>query len=366
MVSCLNSQCNNPSVQKAAVVSYTTPNKSLSVWGSLWLLLMILFSSGCSLVEQSQVEEDKTTLSPRENVSRPAQSTKNPEAVAFSPNGRTIAIGSFKDVKLWNAVDRSLLSTLKGHSNQVKSVAFSPDGRIVASGSNDRTIKLWNVTNGRLLSTLKGHSDIVTSVTFSPDGRTLASGSWDDRIKLWNVANGRLLSTLKGHSNDVKSVAFSPDGRTLASSSKDSTIKLWNVADGSLLSTIDAHYGGVNSVVFAPQPYGNSSDRLILASGGSFREPTIKLWNVTDSSLLLTIETERQGYPVVLALSNDGRIIASGNRDNTIKLWNVADGTFLSTFEGHSGMVESLAFSPDGQTIVSGSRDRTIRFWQVP
>ncbi len=366
MVSCLNSQCNNPSVQKAAIVSYLTPNKSLSVWGSLWLLLMILFSSGCSLVEQSQIEEDQTTLSPRENVSRPGRSTKNPEAVAFSPNGRTIASGSFKDVKLWNAVDRSLLSTLKGHSNQVKSVAFSPDGRIVASGSNDRTIKLWNVTNGRLLSTLKGHSDIVTSVAFSPDGRTIASGSRDDSIKLWNVANGKLLSTLKGHSNDVKSVAFSPDGRTIASGSEDSTIKLWNVADGSLLSTLDAHSSGVNSVVFAPQPHGNNSDSPILASAGDFIEPTIKLWNVADSSLLLTIETERQGYPVALAFSNNGVIIASGNGDNTIKLWNVADGSLLSTIEGHFRRVNSLAFSPDDKTIVSTGEDHTIRFWQVP
>jgi WD40 repeat protein len=71
----------------------------------------------------------------------------------------------------------------------VESVAFSPDGRLLASGSWDNTIKLWDVATGREVRTLTGHTDTVNSVAFSPDGRLLASGSYDNTIKLWDISD---------------------------------------------------------------------------------------------------------------------------------------------------------------------------------
>ena len=103
---------------------------------------------------------------------------------------------------------------------------FSPDGQTIASGSWDKTVKLWS-RDGKLLNTLKGHDAYVSSVVFSPDGQTIVSGSWDKTVKLWS-RDGRLLNTLKGHDVYVRSVVFSPDGQTIASGSEDKTIKLWN------------------------------------------------------------------------------------------------------------------------------------------
>ncbi|MEG4871451.1 nSTAND1 domain-containing NTPase, partial [Microcoleus sp. F10-B6] len=117
-------------------------------------------------------------------------------------------------------------------SNQVYSVSFSPDGKTLASGSYDNTIKLWDVATGKQNTTLKGHTGGVMSVSFSPDGKTLASASNDNTIKLWDVATGKQNTTLKGHSAEVYSVSFSSDGKTLASASNDNTIKLWDVATG--------------------------------------------------------------------------------------------------------------------------------------
>ncbi|MCC5643027.1 hypothetical protein LC607_08765 [Nostoc sp. CHAB 5824] len=149
-----------------------------------------------------------------------AVSTSQPKAFAADKIIENISIGG-------------KIHTLQGHCDSIRSVAFSPDGKIIASGSYDRTIKLWNVGTVREIYTLQGHSDYIHSVAFSPDGKILVSGSDDKTIKLWNVGTGREISTLHGHSNWVCSVAFSPDGKILASGSADTTINTWQLLSSS-------------------------------------------------------------------------------------------------------------------------------------
>jgi WD40 repeat protein len=201
--------------------------------------------------------------------------------VAFSPDGKTLASGlcvKWEDfccikgeIRFWEVASGALLRTLSGHTHDVESVAFSPDGKILASGSYQE-IKLWDVAKGTELRTLKGHTDYVLSVAFSPDGKILASGSYKE-IKLWDVATGRELRTLSGHTKWVESVAFSPDGKILASGSADKTVKLWDVATGRELRTLQGHTWDVESVAFSP-------DGKLLASGS--QDWTIKLWDVSD------------------------------------------------------------------------------------
>ena len=150
----------------------------------------------------------------------------NVTSVAFSSDGQTLASGSggWDDtVRLWDVNTGRAIRTLRGQPNDV---AFSPDGRTLASASLD-IIKLWDVATGREIRTLTGHTRGVYSVSFSPDGNTLASGGSDNTLKLWDVNTGREIRTLTGHTDYVTSVAFSPNGKTLASGSWDSTVVLW-------------------------------------------------------------------------------------------------------------------------------------------
>ena len=302
-------------------------------------------------------------------------------AVAFSPDGRTVASGSAdRTVQLWQATNGSCVRRLLGHQGWVMCVAFSPDGTTLASGSEDKTVRLWRVTDGRCLRELSGHTNAVVAVAFSPDGATLATGSLDDSIRLWRVSDGVVLRTLLGHGDFVNSVAFSPDGKMLASGGDDRTIKLWRVADGAELMTLTGHQDYVASVAFSP-------DGQRLASGGGMWDKTVRLWRVPDGILERSWEAS-SGAVKSVAFSPDGATLASGGGrgDHSIGLWQVNQGTLLrkiagialvppsvlltysagpKQITGHSGSVLSVAFSPDGTTLVTGSIDKTLRMWRV-
>ncbi|MDE0299131.1 MAG: cohesin domain-containing protein [Candidatus Poribacteria bacterium] len=172
-------------------------------------------------------------------------------SIAYSPDGRMIATGSFDFIRLWDAATGEQTGQLEGHRKGIRDLAFSPDGRTLASGSIDATVRLWNLVTGVSERLLEGHRAAVNCVAYSHDGRILASGSADDTIRLWDALTGAPKQTLSGHRDTVNSVAFTPDGRTIASGGSN-TVRLWDVLTGANTRTLKGYTGTVTSVAFSP------------------------------------------------------------------------------------------------------------------
>ncbi len=248
----------------------------------------------------------------------------------------------------------SLVQTLTGHTDLVKSVAISPDGSTIVSGSADKTVKIWDLATGREKITLQGHTDWVYSVVITPDGLTIVSASSDNTIKVWDLDTGGEKETLPGHTDWVNSVAISPDRRTIVSGSWKN-IKVLDVDTGEEKRTLKGHTKSVNSVVISPD------GRNIVS--GSY-DNTIKVWDLDTGVEKRTLESHTSSVNSV-AISPSGLTIVSGSDDTTVKVWDLATGKEKITLEGHTSSVWSSAISPDGSTIASGSRDNTIKVWQV-
>ena len=279
-------------------------------------------------------------------------------ALAFSPDGRALAVGGSSIVQVWDTTTGRPRTSLTGKQDNVESVAFSPDGRTVAAGGRDNIIEVWDSTNPEKPTarkpnlphtTLVGHSGAVMSLAFSPDASTLASGSDDHTVRLWHIPVGQALS---GSRNIVHAMAFSPDGRVLATTAGDA-VRLWSTRTRRLRATLGGHENGVDALAFSPD-----GRTLGVASGD-----TVQLWNTRTRHLRTTLTAHQNGIPAI-AFNPDGHTLATGGDYHTIRIWDTRTGRVRATLTGHQNGVGSVAFSPDGRTLATAG-DYTVRLWSM-
>jgi WD40 repeat protein len=254
------------------------------------------------------------------------------------------------------------------HSGWIRALALAPGGKVVAS-ADDNSIRLWEVATGKELRRLEGHEGRIYSLAFSPDGKTLASGGQGaaghaPTIFLWNVMTGEEIRRLKlplydaarragRYVGPIVALAFARERNILASAQENSVL-LWDVGTGEQLRRF-APREQLAAVAMSP-------DGKLLATGS--RESTVRLWELSTGKELRKLDGHR-GQVATLAFTADSHTLASAGDDQAVRLWDVETGKGVREIKGHEGIVTSLAFSADGKTITSGSYDRTIRSWET-
>lgn len=186
---------------------------------------------------------------------------------------------------------------------------------------------------------LKYHNQPISAVAFSFDSTLLAVASDDFTISIWRQfqpgtwGNGQVWTQpshiMGGHSHSIRSISFAPARNLLVSASVDKTLRIWDTG-------------------IMERPVGNEvSDQ-------------------PRQTVAANIHGSRHEYPVSrLALSSDGRKIASASSDGMICLWNGETGDRECATQEHQDEITSLIFSRETNYLVSVSIDYTAIVWDV-
>ena len=279
-------------------------------------------------------------------------------ALAYSPDGNTIAGANRHTIRLWDAGTGQAKATLKADNEHILALAYSPDGSTIAVGDGIGIVQLWDSTTEQPKFTLLNDHVTFSRAAYSPDGGLLAAGS-RNTVRLWDTVSGDHLKTLTGHTWRVTCVAFSPDGSILASGSNDKTVRLWDAVSGNHLKTLTGHYTEIWTLAFSP-------DGKTIAGGGCPND-NISLWDVASGEYLKSFTGHTTAYRAI-AFSPDGRTIAGGGGygtdDQHICLWDVESGQHIKALGGNTSLYNLLAFRPDGEILASSGRDG-VQLWDA-
>lgn len=340
----------------AELVRYGGPDGG-EVWGAS-------FSPDGSLVASIWRSEGRLRVlrtDTGEAVLEAAGPTEALSRTQFSPSGENLSItGLQPDATVIDIGTGEEVMRLGEHASFVIATAWSPDGRWIATASADGTAKVWDAGTGEMRFTLFGHTDAVGAVHWSPDSERLATGSGDGTAKVWQLddAGPQELITLASVDlrGGVGGVAFSPDGtRLLTGQFIDDAIKVWDVgiAGDAEVTTMPAQALATGALAFS----GDGSS--VIASSGDGR---VTVWDPTGVRDAL-VTRHHEGTVVTIAVSPDGRRVASGGDGGDVNVWDRSTGQLRFTHEAarhEASWVEAVAWSSDGVLAIARTGGPTI------
>ena len=280
-----------------------------------------------------------------------------PRISAISPVSDHVAvpITNNKEIKIWDATEREVIHQIPLGDKTPYTLAFSPDGKHLAVGEGAYTTSLWDIPTGsevhrfvnqeksvlrRLFQRTGRDREMVRALAFSPDGKQLACGGNFDAIRIWNVKTGKLSQKLvipthlplldamgKPKADGRQQIPnlpmflqFSKDGKRLFAGLASGNFVVFNIASGTVDKTLLPGY---------------------------------------------LPKTPEFDYPISVALNPDTSLLAVGRTDHVIELIETQTWQSVAELREHRDWIDSLDFSHDGTKLLSTSGDGTMRIWEL-
>jgi WD40 repeat protein len=281
-------------------------------------------------------------------------------AVAFSGDGKTVAVSSYRNLALCD-VGGAEPRVLPEQSDPISGLAFAPDSKLLAVYGSARSISLIDPATGKEVRQLRGHEKAILGAVFSADGKTLATSSEDLTCRIWNVADGKQQSKLETNKLKALMLDLSPDGKWIAWWDEEGKIHVHDVATGKEKTSFDAGTGALFILDWRQSTMRFTPDGTLEALNWSRH---FSQWHPEKGWKSRTFEP-------VWGNTAFGRIAPDGK--NTV-LWDWDHGTSLHLFDletgkekevavGHLKMVRTVLAQPGGKLVASTSSDGTIRLW---
>lgn len=248
-----------------------------------------------------------------------------------------------------------------GHSRSLSSITFSPSGTKVATGGADACVMVWDARAGTREQFMPGHAGSVVSVSFAADGERLASAGLEGSIRVWDPRSGEAILTIHHPlQGGIKSVAYTHQDQYLVSGGDRGRVDLWDGTTGLHLREFLGHSGMVHAVAVSAV-----CGRVVSAGD----DLSVRIWDVTGHDKAVGYgKAVGLGKGVATSLVLPGH---DGIGDEEMPCICDADAEDAELRRdncpcpGHREAVQSLALSHDGRTVASGGKDTSWRLWDV-
>ena len=293
-------------------------------------------------------------LALRSLVGEVSSSSEDPSAhralvnsLAFSPGGSRLASGSFREVKIWKKTQTPASTRKADPALGIVSATSLPDGKQIVAADKTGTVIVIDSASGKVVRKIeKAATGKIAALSVSPDGKKLALVSSPWNLRIWSLPDGKKIAEqeILDPALDVKrKAAEAKEGEEAEKTAADLAAA---VAKSQATATTAFGWSGDGKSILTATADNQIRVWPLPAPGAAFAAPK-----------LLTGAVGVTGF----AAAPNGQFVTCGT-DNKITIWNLSDGKIVRQF---GAAADCVAVSPDGKSIATGTADGRVRLWSV-